>query len=339
MHTAILTTIAALLAAEPMAPPIPVSHDNTLVRTERPAHLVEARPTSRPPAIDLSVLDLSTVTVIDASTNLALPGATRPAQQVTLSTQFDTMLSEVLVEEGQSVRAGDVIAVLDDRVARTSLRLAEQAAANTSAIERARAALDRAQTILDRTESAVASGAANSDELDAARSQVTIAAAELGSATEAHDRAALELTLARDRVEQHLIRAPFDATVLRVHTDPGSVLATKDPIADLATLDRVRVDLYLPSSAVRSLAPGSLCALDLGEPIHAVLPAAVRYVEQRIDPTSRTQRVVFDFVIPGAVPPIGLLVHAAERAPTHTDIVRATTQPARVADALPAPTD
>lgn len=337
MHNAILTTIAALLtAAEPMLPPVPAAHATPPVRTSQS----EPRPTTVSPyAIDPAAIDLTTVTIINPSTGLALPGATRPAQQVTLSTQFDTMLSEVLVEEGQTVRAGDVIAVLDDRVARTSLRLAEQNAANTAAIERARAALDRAQTILDRTESAVASGAANADELDAARSQVTIAKAELASATEAHDRAALELTLAKDRVEQHIIRAPFDATVLRVHTEPGSVLVTKDPIADLATLDRVRVDLYLPSSAVRALTPGSLCALDLGDPIHAVLPAAVRYVEQRIDPTSRTQRVVFDFVLKDAVPPIGLLVHAADRAPTRTDIVRASTPSTRIANATVTPTD
>jgi len=262
------------------------------------------------------------VRLIDDAERRALPGATRPLHHATLGTPFDTLISEIRVKEGQFVRKGEVIAVLDDRVARAAVRVSELDASNTAAVERSRATLARAEAVLARTVEARESSVANEDELDEAMSEHAVARADLLAAEQTLERARLELEHARAKLEEHLVRAPFDATVLRVHTEPGVVLSPGDPIAELATLDRICVDLHLPSASVLPIDEGQTYALGLGHPLDAVLPARVRYIERRIDPTSRTQRVVFEFTDPEAELSIGLLVEPADRLPTARDVAR-----------------
>jgi multidrug efflux pump subunit AcrA (membrane-fusion protein) len=68
--------------------------------------------------------------------------------------------------------------------------------------------------------------------------------------------------------------------------------------------------------------PGDRYALRLDEPFDAVVPGEARYVEPRIDPVSRTTRVVFDFETPAGALPSGVLVEVADRLPTEDDRAR-----------------
>lgn len=264
------------------------------------------------------------IKLIDTAGSHALPGATRALRHVVLSTSFDTRLSRLTVEEGQLVRAGEIVAVLDDRVAQATLRVAELEAANEALIARAQARVDEAEANLEHVGRAQAAGAANKDEVDDAQTAVAVAEADLRLAQHEHDRAGLELELARARVEEHLARAPFDAVVLRVKAEPGEVLSPGDPIAELATEGQICVDLYLPSSAAASIKKGETYSLHVGEPLDVTLPASVRYVERRIDPTSKTQRVVFEFNAEFRRLSIGMLVKPASRMPTSADIATAS---------------
>lgn len=261
----------------------------------------------------------TTVRLLDIADHDVLPGTVRPNREVTLGSPFDTLLGSIGVTEGQTVRKGDVVAVLDDRTVRAALQLAETEAARTAQIDRAQAVLDQAQDTLARLERAKASNATANSELTDARSAVAIAKADLSYAREQHDEAQKSLALAKSRVEEHIIRAPFDAIVVRKLAEPGAMLSAGAPIAQLISLDTPCVDLYLPASLASTLAPGTRYAIELQDPAPHVTPATVRYVEPRIDPISRTMRVVFDFD-PTTTPIVtGALAIPATTPPTHTE--------------------
>ncbi|MEQ9617362.1 MAG: efflux RND transporter periplasmic adaptor subunit [Phycisphaerales bacterium] len=244
-----------------------------------------------------------------------LPGATRPVQQVTLGASFDGRLAIVSVTEGEHVRAGQLLAKLDDRVAAASLALAREEATHTARIDRARAQLDRNERVLKRTEEAYRGRGANTEEVAEARTNVALSKAELAEAEELHRAAQLSLKQAEARAEEHSVRAPFDGIVLNVIADPGAVLRTGDPIAEIASIDRMRADLYLPAEIALGIDIGAPYALELSEPIDRVIWAEARYVEPRIELTSNTMRVVFDFRTPDGLIPAGLLVMPAARLP------------------------
>lgn len=236
------------------------------------------------------------VQVLDVGAHDVLPGVLRPIDAVTLSTSFDIQLSELRVEEGQRVEKGQIVAVLDDRVVRASVKLAMKQADRKAQIERAQAALDQAEDALERIREIHRQHAAAEPELVAAESDRRIAAADLKNAQEAQAEALIALELAWARLEEHMIRAPFDAVVIRVHAEPGAMVTPGDPLMDLVSTAGLCVDLYLPADIAAALKHGDRYAVAVEGPIPTVVPASVRYIERRIDPVSRTMRVVFDLM-------------------------------------------
>lgn len=243
----------------------------------------------RPDTTETAALEL-----LDTTGRDILPGTVRPQREVVLGSPFDTLLAAVHVDEGQTVRKGDIVAVIDDRSAQAALRLAQAEASRTAQVERAKAVLDQATDTLERLRRATASKATAISELTDAESAEAIARADLLYAREQLHEARLNLTLAEARVEEHIVRAPFDAVVVRVVAEPGAMLSPGEPIAELASLDRMCIDLYLPADLAAGLQPGSRYAIAVDDPIARTCAASVRYVEPRIDPISRTMRVVLD---------------------------------------------
>ncbi|MFG0260125.1 MAG: efflux RND transporter periplasmic adaptor subunit [Phycisphaerales bacterium JB041] len=232
--------------------------------------------------------------LLDTTGRDILPGTIRPRHEVVLGSPFDTLLAAVHVEEGQTVRKGDIVAVIDDRSAQAALTLARAEASRTAQVERARAVLSQATDTLARLRRATASKATAAAELTDAESAEAIARADLLYAREQLHEAKLNLTLAEARLEEHVVRAPFDAVIVRVVAEPGAMLSPGEPIAELASLDQMCIDLYLPADLAATLQPGSRYAITVDDPVARTCPATVRYVEPRIDPISRTMRVVLD---------------------------------------------
>lgn len=249
-----------------------------------------------------------------------LPGVVGSRHAVTLGVNFDAMILAVLVEEGQRVSRGDVIARLDDRAARAAMELAQQEASQTARVQRARIVLDRARRVHERVRVAQARGAATAEELADAATDVEIAQADLAEAAELQNAAALRLTQARVQVERHLIRAPFDGTVIRLPAEPGAIVTSGDPIAELIDADRLRVDLFLPAATARAVTPGDRYAVRLHAPTERVVWATARFVEPRIEPTSGTVRTTFEFDLPGGALHAGTLVTPASREPNAAEL-------------------
>ncbi len=301
--TTFITSIVSLLAfgaADPIAPPIHSAPAPVVATDEVPAPVI----------------------VFGAEDGSVIPGVTRPARSATLGVPFDGLIAELPVVEGTRVRKGDIIALLDDRVARQALLVSEADAAHDAAVIRARAVLERATDALRRSEAARAAGAMNEERFEEARHRRDVADADLRFAQETLEKARIQLELTRAQLEEHRIRAPFDGVVVRVHAEAGEVLSPGEPLADLLTLDRALTDIHLPAERALGLRTGDLVALQLAKPIDAVVAARVRYAEPRVDPTSRATRVVFEFEPASFTIPAGVLVTPAARAPDATDADR-----------------
>jgi len=122
------------------------------------------------------------------------------------------VIAELLVEEGDRVEAGQVIARLDSH----ALRRAEE--------QRLRAELDNAKRELERMRRLARGAAASDAKLDA--SELSVRVAEAG------------LAAARARVELSLVRAPVAAQVLEVHARAGERIGP-DGVVELGETDQM----------------------------------------------------------------------------------------------------
>jgi HlyD family secretion protein len=196
-------------------------------------------------------------------------GIVEPADRESkVGAAVDGRIKSVEVKEGDHVRAGDILVVLDNDVEKAALVAAErdvaaqkaqlsrtaagqrpeeiQAAMADAESARARAALSRDS--LERTQVLEQDGAATPDELDKAVHQADIdqkayEAAEARKSEAVHgarrddvaiDAAKLEAfngraARARAEYEQKIVRAPIDGEILQVKIRAGELFNTKGP--------------------------------------------------------------------------------------------------------------
>ena len=131
-----------------------------------------------------------------------------------------TLLSRS-VEEGSSVKAGDVLAVVADD------KLALQLQATDARIKALQAQLENAKAELERSQALVSRGADTQSRLDQLRTAVNVFTNQL-EATRA-DRA----VIAQQTTEGQVL-APKDGRVLTTPTVPGSVIMPGETIARIA---------------------------------------------------------------------------------------------------------
>jgi len=171
-------------------------------------------------------------------------GFITPVRKATLASEAPGRIVELstgLLARGD-VRAGEVLARIDNRSARAALTRAR------SDIDSTRARLNLNATQLARTESLRRRGMVSQDELDRALAQESELTAALASLQSARESAEIALQATR-------VLAPFDGRVLERSVEVGDVIGAGQTIALVFTPDRLEVTVPLEEAAA-ALIPG-----------------------------------------------------------------------------------
>ena len=151
-----------------------------------------------------------------------------PGGDLPVASQVAGRIAQVTVHEGDALRAGDVIAVVDDANTRDAVRQAD------AALAQVRAAQDNAAVTLERTRALVARGIAARQELDDATAKADEAKANVAAAVAAADLAARAL----GRVA---VKSSFAGVVTKVWRGPGALVdgTAATPVVQLAATSAV----------------------------------------------------------------------------------------------------
>lgn len=215
------------------------------------------------------------------------------AERVDIALKFGGRIAEVLVDEGQMVATGDVIARIDSteleaqiRAALAATRQAQQELAQAKALVAQREGeLVVAKAALDRTETLAARGYATGETLDQRRSQEITAVAALNTARAqiAYAEAAIEASKARVAAQRanladYTLVAPRSGRVQYRLAEPGEILAAGGKVVSLLDLTDVYMDIYLPTDDAGRLRFGAEARLVLDAAPQYVIPATVDFV-------------------------------------------------------------
>jgi cobalt-zinc-cadmium efflux system membrane fusion protein len=225
----------------------------------------------------------------------ALPGVMKPSKQVTVSSPLEGMLMSLLVREGQQVGAGEILAVMDNRVSLASLNLARAAADRKADLQHAREELKLAADLLQRLQALKTANGGSEFELLEAVTRVEQARAMVAREEEAQRHAQCQLELEETRLETHNLRAPFAGQVVQVHAHAGSTLTRDDDLLTILHLDELEAQLHLPLTLYHQLEPGRDYTLLAGSPVNKPIQARLSFVAPTIDAATHTFRVVFTF--------------------------------------------
>jgi HlyD family secretion protein len=215
------------------------------------------------------------------------------AERVDVALKFSGRIIDVLVDEGQMVAAGDVIAQIDStelraqvRAARAATRQAWQELAQAKALVVQREGeLAYAKAEFERAQTLAARGYSSRESVDLRRSQEITAGAALNTARAqiASAEAAIEVSEANvaalmANLADYTLTAPRSGRVQYRMAEPGEVLAAGGKVVSLLDLTDVYMDVYLPTDDAGRLRLGAEARLIFDAAPQYVIPAIVNFV-------------------------------------------------------------
>jgi RND family efflux transporter MFP subunit len=218
----------------------------------------------------------------------------------TVSAQVTGQVETVLIEEGMEVAAGQVLATLDDTEARAQLALAQsQLASARSQLAEIRAQLAQARRELLRQDELMARGLTSQAGVDLARTQVESMEARLASADANVTVAERSVDLAEVRLDNTIIRAPFDGVVTVKAAQPGEMISpisagggfTRTGIGTIVDMDSLEVQVDVNESFIQRVQPAQRVEATLNAYPDWRIPAEVIAIIPTADRSRATVRV------------------------------------------------
>ncbi len=181
-------------------------------------------------------------------------GQIRATRRSVLAAEEEGLVTQVMVREGDRVEAGQVIARLDDKRAALELRRAEAVllSARASVAER-EALLENARRDLERVQQTYDRGGGNEREIDQARTDLQAAEARLSAAEADVVLNEVLVDLAKTRLEDMVVKAPFAGRIVRRNAEAGQWLGGGDAVAEIVSLDTVEAWIDVPERLVARL--------------------------------------------------------------------------------------
>lgn len=188
------------------------------------------------------------------------------ADEVNITARVMAQVMEVRVREGDAVRRGELLVVLDAR------ELADAVAQAEAGVQAAKEALAAAEIGYNaqrdataRDQRLVEAKAISEEQWDRSRATEAASAAHLEAARAQVEVAARQLDQARTRVGYCRLEAPVAGVVARRLADPGDLAVPGKPLIEIVDQSNVRVRASVPPEDLTDLEVGRPLTLTLGD--------------------------------------------------------------------------
>ena len=232
-----------------------------------------------------------TVARADVVTTVIATGSVQPTNMVEISSELSGVVDRVLVDDNETVTAGQVLVHLDTSKLTAAVDQAQAAvAAREAAVAEAQAGLDELADTLERTRSLLQSETTTRERLVAAQ-----AAHDRGLATLARARADLELaraelTVAQTNLQRACICSPINGVVLERNVEVGQIVASSFQAPVLFTiaedLSRMQLEADVDEADIGRVSEGDRASFTVDAFENRVFPATIQelgFMPQTVD--------------------------------------------------------
>lgn len=211
-----------------------------------------------------------------------------PTMTVKLGSPTAGLVSEVLVERGDVVAAGQVVARLESSVEAATLELNKARAASAARVEAQAARLTLSRARMGRARELLARNSVTRDKFDEQRADMRVAEEDLAREKVELRLAELEVERSRAVLEQRTIRSPIAGVIAERKLSPGEFVHQDTFIMSIVHLDPLHVEAFLPVAMYPKIAIGETIMVAPDEPIGGSHAATVSVIDRVFDPASAT---------------------------------------------------
>jgi RND family efflux transporter MFP subunit len=248
--------------------------------------------------------------------SLAASGFVVARRKATIAAEITGKVVEVLIEEGMTVQAGQIVARLDSVLAEKDLALAQSRAESAeAAIAMIRADLEDATRILARVQSLSQKSFASEADLTRSQTRVGVLTAQLRQSQSQLETARLDAQRTAAVLEKHAVRAPFNGVVVDRSAQPGEMISpmssggfTRTGICTIVDMDSIEIEVDVNEAFIGRVKTGGNvnAALDaypdwaIPAAVIAIVPTANREkatVKVRIGVKNKDPRILPDMAV------------------------------------------
>lgn len=240
-----------------------------------------------------------------------------PRQVLKLAAPVQGVVEKVMVDRGDRVTKGEVLAQLDSQVEAADLDIAKLRATNDTEIASGQAKLDYLSRKVARDQKLRGSSDyVSMSQMDQAASDARVAAAQLHEAQLNLGQAKLEAVRAQNKLRQRQILSPVDGIVTERTLGQGEYLNDQAHILTIAEMDPLRVEAFLPVAVYGHVKIGDLADIVPEQPVGGMYQARVTVVDRVFDAASNTIGVRLELPNPDLALPAGIRCHLHFKAGT-----------------------
>jgi membrane fusion protein (multidrug efflux system) len=209
-------------------------------------------------------------------------GTVRAFESITVTAKVAGIVGQIGFDEGQKVKAGDMLIQFDAAERRAEI---EQAIAEAN---RAQALRNEVAIKLERAQALSRTGAGTGAQVDDLTAQLKSLEGSIASA-QAQRKAA------EARLEDLMIRAPFPGRVGTRSVSLGAYVAPGTRITSLDDLSKIRLDFAVPENLLGRLKPGQTVNATSAAYRDRTFKGTVATIDPRVEQTTRTARLTAEF--------------------------------------------
>jgi len=214
-------------------------------------------------------------------------GSLEADAQVQIRPEIDGHVTSIDFREGAEVERGEILLRMDQN------KLRAQVQAARAALERVRAEAENLETRLRRNDSLLADGAISQQAYDDVKTNYNTARARL-------QESEANLELARQRLEDATIRAPFSGRAGARQFDLGDYVSVGDDLFTLVDDDPMEIRFSVPERYLGQLQVGSPVSLTVRSMPDRTSRGKVDFVSPYVDPQNRTVELKARIPNPGS---------------------------------------
>lgn len=219
----------------------------------------------------------------------------KPEGQVTLSANQSGILAAV-PKEGDQVESGQQVIQLDSELARTAVAVAERQAEIDVDIRFAEISSDVARLEYEQAKDVNMSSPGSIPLTEVRRRKLEYDRSLLQIEQSKHQQAValLKLNEANAQLKTFSVAAPFAGTVTKVVKKAGESVRPGEPILELVSTRRVRVEGYIDASLRRKISPGTPVQVEgekLDDEVLQPAEGKIVFVDTVVQPVTRQIRI------------------------------------------------
>jgi membrane fusion protein, multidrug efflux system len=226
------------------------------------------------PSIDLAPSDVFTVKSIELSQAIPISGSVKAANSALVKARVAGELQGLTLREGDSVKAGQIVARVEGSEYAARVRQAQETA------DAAKAQIDIAQRSFNNNRALVDQGFISKTALDTSQ-------ASLQSAQANHKAALASLDIAKKSVQDTVLTSPISGVVSQRFAQPGERVGIDARVLEIVDLSRMELEAMLAASDSVQVRIGQPAKLKI-EGFAQDLQATVTRISPSASPSSRS---------------------------------------------------